>query len=73
MAGSKTGTPSIIKLARKICKIVTIWGASDLGAKTNPEFVLAVDALMVACHLFEIADDYPGQIDSSTPLGPEDA
>lgn len=73
MAGSKTGTPTIIKLARKICKLVTIWGASDLEARTSPEFQLAIEALMVACHAFEIADDYPGQVDSSTPLGPEDA
>lgn len=72
MAGSKTGTPTIIKLTRKICKMVAIWGASDLQARTTPEFKAAVDALVLACHAFEALDDYPAEIDYTAPYGPED-
>lgn len=72
MAGSKTGTPTIIKLARRICKVRALWGASDLQAKTSPGFRAAVDALAIACAAFEALDDYPAQIDRTTPYGPED-
>lgn len=72
MAGSRTGTPTIIKLARKICRMKAIWGAGNLGAATNPDFVAAVNLLVAACALFEAADDYPAQIDRTEPIGPED-
>lgn len=72
MAGSKTGTPTIIKLARRICKLRAIWGASDLAARTTPEFAAAVAALATACAAFEALDDQPAQIDRSAPFGPED-
>jgi len=72
MAGSKTGTPTIIKLSRRICKLKALWGASDLQAKTSPGFKTAVDALVVACLAFEALDDYPAEIDATDPYGPED-
>jgi hypothetical protein len=72
MAGSKTGTPSVIKLARKICRLVNKYGASDLEAKTSVAFRAAVVALIAACAAFELADDWPGEVDQTAPLGPED-
>lgn len=69
---ARTGTPSVIALARKICRLVAVYGAFDLEAKTSPAFKLAVDALVVACHAFEAADNYPGEIDFVAPEGPED-
>ena len=72
MAGSRTGTPTIIQLSRVICRVVSKLGAQDLAAKTSPEFKLAVDALVLACRAFELADDQPGQIDGTSPAGPED-
>lgn len=72
MAGSKTGTSTIIKLARRICKLKAAWGASDLQAKTSAGFKTAVDALVVACLAFEALDDYPAEIDRVAPFGPED-
>lgn len=72
MAGSRTGTPTIITLARKICRVITRLGGSDLAAKTTPEFKIAIDALVVACHAFEALDDQPAQVDNTGPEGPED-
>lgn len=70
MAGSKTGTPSIIQLSRKICKLVAIYGAGDLATVATPEFQAAVFALMAACQAFDALDDFPGQIDSSGGIRP---
>ena len=72
MAGSKTGTPSIIRMARKVCQLYHKWGAADLEAKTSPAFKAAVVALAIACAAFEAADNYPGEVDSVAPAGPED-
>lgn len=68
MAGSKTGTPTIVKLVRKICKLVAIYGAGNLAAATTPEFAAATLTLVGACHAFEALDDQPGQIDSTVPI-----
>jgi len=68
MAGSITGTPTIIRLARKICKIRAQFGAGDLSTKTTPEFAAAVAALAIACAVFETLDDFPGQIDATSPI-----
>lgn len=65
MAGSKTGTPTIIKLVRRICKIRAIYGAGDLETRTTAEFAAAVAALQLACAAFEALDDFPGQIDNT--------
>lgn len=68
MAGSITGTPTIIKLARKICALRAIYGAGDLATKATPEFAAAVALLAVACAAFEALDDFPGQIDATSPI-----
>jgi len=73
MAGSRTGTPSIIHLVRKICRLKANFGAADLSAATSPEFAAAVTALTVACAVFESLDNFPAQIDRVAPDGPEDA
>lgn len=72
MAGSRTGTPSIIKYSRKICRLVNNYGASNLEASTSAGFAAAVSALVLACALFEAADNFPAQIDRIEPDGPED-
>lgn len=68
MAGSKTGTPTIIALTRKICKMVAVYGAGNLASTTTPEYATAVFALVAACQAFEALDDFPAQIDSSGPI-----
>lgn len=65
---AKTGTPSIIKHSRKICKLVSTYGAADLAAKTSPAMQAAVVALVAACVAFEALDDYPAEIDNTSPF-----
>lgn len=72
MAGSRTGTPTIIAYTRKICRLVANYGASDLTAKTDAGFAAAIGALIAACAIFEAADNFPAQIDRIAPDGPED-
>lgn len=72
MAGSRTGTPSIIKLARKICKLKANFGASNLRVATSADFDDAVTALTLACAAFEALDNFPAEIDRVNPAGPED-
>jgi len=67
MAGTRTGTPSIIRYARKICRLVNLYGANNLTARTTPEFAAAVTALVAACAAFEALDDLVGQIDNTGP------
>lgn len=68
MAGSRTGTPTIILLTRKICRLVALWGANDLAARTTAEFAAAVTALVAACAAYEALDDLVGQIDNTEPF-----
>jgi len=68
MAGSRTGTPTIIRLARKICKMVAVYGAGNLATVTTPEFETAVLALVVACQVLETLDDQPFEIDATAPI-----
>ena len=68
MAGTKTGTPTIIQLARKICRMVAVYGAGDLGTVTTDEFRTAVLALVVACQALELLDDQPFEIDATAPI-----
>lgn len=65
---ARTGTPSIIVLTRKICRLFYTLGAGDLASRTTPEFASAVAALAAACHAFEALDDFPGQRDNTGPL-----
>lgn len=68
MPARRTGSSTIIKLARHICRIVAIQGAFDLSSRATPEFAAAVNALVVACRAFEALDDYPGEIDRTAPI-----
>jgi len=72
MAGSRTGTPTIVKAARRICRVVGKLGASDLGTRTTPAFQAAVLALVAACQVLEATDDHILQIDRTAPYGPGD-
>lgn len=56
MAGSRTGTTTIIRLMRKICKLVIVFGASDLAARTTPGVREAIDLLVAACLAWEALD-----------------
>lgn len=68
MAKSITGSSTIIALARKICRLVAIYGAGDLATRATPEFKTAVLALVAACSAFEALDDFPGQVDATAPI-----
>lgn len=70
MAGSKTGVPSIYKLAKKICRLVGTYGAGDMITRTSPEFSDAILALVVACQALELLDDQLMEIDSTVPIRP---
>lgn len=73
MAGTRTGTSTVYYLAKKICKMVNLYGASDLSARTSSDFAAAVDALVLACRAFEALDNYPFQVDRVSPAGVEDS
>jgi hypothetical protein len=73
MAGQRTGTSTIYYLSKKICKMVAIYGATDLSSRTSAEFATAVAALVAACHAFEALDNFPFQVDRIAPDGPEDS
>ncbi len=72
MAGTKTGTSTIIRLVRNICRIAGTYGAGDLASRTSASYAAAVFALVAACNIFEALDDYPAEIDATAPYGPED-
>ena len=72
MAGGRTGTPTIIKATRVICRMVNLYGAGDLEASTTTAFAAAISALVLACAAFEALDDYPGKIDHTAPYGAGD-
>jgi len=73
MAGTRTGTSTIYYLAKKICKMTALYGATDLASRTSAEFAAAVAALVLACQAFEALDNYPFQVDRVSPAGPEDS
>jgi hypothetical protein len=68
MAGQMTGSSTVIKLVRKICRLVAIYGVGDLQTRATPEFKTAVLALVAVCSAFEALDDFPGQVDATPPL-----
>lgn len=65
---SRTGTPTVIRLARHICRVVHGLGAADLAIVATPEMAAAVAALVLACDAFRLVDDFPGEIDNTAPL-----
>jgi len=52
--------------------MVGVYGASGMATATTPEFAAAVLALVAACNAFTALDDYPAEVDRTTPYGPED-
>jgi len=72
MAGTKTGTKSVVDLSRKITSLVQKYGVTDLVARTNQEFYDCVIALAQCFVALAATDDYLLQRDASEPLGPED-
>lgn len=70
MAKIRTGSSTVIRLARRICSVVGRMGAGDLATRATPEFAAAVMALVAACQAFEALDDFPGQIDHTSPIRP---
>jgi len=72
MAGSRTGTASIVKKAGEIARLYTTLGASDLSARTTPEFVTCVTGLVACYNVLRASDDFLLKIDRTAPLGPED-
>lgn len=73
MARNVSGTSTILRSSRTICRMVGRFGTVRFAAATTPEFAAAVLALQAACVAFEALDNYPGQIDKVAPDGPEDA
>jgi hypothetical protein len=71
MAGSRTGTSTIIKLAERICKMVAVFGAADLAARTTPEFAAAVAALVLACRAFNALLPLHGELAGPLPAHPD--
>lgn len=69
----RTGTSTIYYAAKKICKMVGVYGASDLASRTTAEFQAAVLALVTACQAFEALDNHPFEVDRIAPHGPEDS
>lgn len=73
MAGSKTGTPSIVKAARDITRLYQTYGASDLEAATNTQFKDCVVDLVACFVQLLLTDDYLLMRDRTGPAGPEDS
>lgn len=67
MAGTKTGSPTVWRLVRKICQVVRRYGARDLATLTDPDIATAVGVLVIACEAFLISDDFPAEIDATPP------
>lgn len=72
MPRNVTGTSSILKASRDICRLVGRFGTATLAAETSPPFALAVGALVLACGVLETVDDHPYVVDATAPTGPED-
>jgi hypothetical protein len=72
MAGTKTGTFSVVQHAHKITTLVQKYGVTDLEARTNTAFYDCVIALAQCFVALAATDDYLLQRDTSAPLGPED-
>jgi len=72
MAGSKTGTYSIVKNARDIARLVQKYGATDLESRTSAQFNTCVLNLVQCVVALALTDDYLLQYDRTLPAGPED-
>ena len=72
MARTVDGVSTILRAARRICRMVGLFGVGGLSSRTTPAFTAAVTALVAACHALELLDDEPTVIDVTPPLGDED-
>lgn len=72
MAGSKTGTWSIVQHARDITRLYTKYGAVDLESRTSSDFLACVQGLVACYTLLQNSDDFLLQVDRTLPAGPED-
>jgi len=72
MAGSKTGTWTIVQAAEKITDMYTTYGAIDLEARTNTAFYDCIVALVTCYQALQNTDDYLLQKDRTGLSGPED-
>lgn len=72
MAQKDRGTPTQIKLMRRFCRFVRLYGTSGLAKRTSPAVAIAATALATACMAWEMLDDKPGEIDYTEPSGWED-
>lgn len=74
MSAAFRGTSSQVKLMRQLCHFVGKYGVAGIVVRTgSPAIGAAMEALRVACMIWESLDNYPGEIDSLAPDGPEDA
>lgn len=72
MASLFRGTPTIIFLMRKLCKMVRLYGTHGVGTRTSPAVAVALDALAAACMAWEILDNQPAEVDATVDGGWED-
>lgn len=68
MAGRRTGTSTILGCSRKISRVYHRFGATDLSTIGNSAIATAVAALVLAYDAWAASDDYPGQIDRTSPI-----
>lgn len=72
MAGRRSGTASIVEAAKRISRMVTVYGAGDLTARTSADFTACIVALVECYAVLAGTDDLLLQIDRHAPFGPED-
>ena len=72
MAGSKTGTSTIVHEALHIAKVFQKYGASDLAARTNVDFQTCIVNLIQCAVALALTDDFLLMRDRTGPAGPED-
>lgn len=68
MAGTRTGTSTILQASKKISRVYHKFGATDLSVTGNSAIAVAVAALVLAYDAWAAADDFPGQIDATAPF-----
>lgn len=72
MAGTRTGTATIVRLAGQITRLVGTYGASDMAARTSTDFATCVTGLVACYNVLRATDDFLLKVDFTAPLGPED-
>jgi hypothetical protein len=72
MAGTRTGTSTIVRLCGEITRLASTYGASDLAARTSSDFATCVAGLVACYNILRATDDFLLKVDFTAPLGPED-